>query len=270
MSRKCNLTGTKAQTGNNVSNSNRRTRRIFAPNLQNVTLKSDVLNRSFQMKITTRTLRTITKYGSLDEYLLHTKAKNLTEFAAKLKAELKKNDSIKAKIKAAKNAEVAKVGSATRDHGNGWLRGAAPAPGGPWADLRASTHPPMASPWRCDASPPPDTETRFAGHESPTERGLTFASGLNLKPQLGHFREVPCRAKPASVSGGPGNPKGWRGVLFPGASLLAGTERGQRQSPPGDSRHCRLPWFRAAPPTRSTRSPRLKGSLPLRASASPR
>ena len=25
------------------------------------------------------------------------------------------------------------------------------------------------------ASPPPDTETRFAGHESPTERGLIFA-----------------------------------------------------------------------------------------------
>ena len=108
MSRKCNLTGTKAQTGNNVSNSNRRTRRIFAPNLQNVTLKSDVLNRSFQMKITTRTLRTITKYGSLDEYLLHTKAKNLTEFAAKLKAQLKKNDGVKAKIKAEAEAHKAK------------------------------------------------------------------------------------------------------------------------------------------------------------------
>ena len=35
------------------------------------------------------------------------------------------------------------------NHGNGWLRGAAPAPGGPWADLRASTHPPTAPPWRC-------------------------------------------------------------------------------------------------------------------------
>ena len=60
------------------------------------------------MKITTRTLRTITKYGSLDEYLLHTKAKNLTEFAAKLKAELKKNDSVKTKIKAEAEARKAK------------------------------------------------------------------------------------------------------------------------------------------------------------------
>ena len=27
------------------------------------------------------------------------------------------------------------------------------------------------------------------------------------------------------VSGGPGNPKGWRGATFPSASLLAGAER---------------------------------------------
>ena len=32
--------------------------------------------------------------------------------------------------------------------------------------------------------------------------------GPNVKPQVGHFREVPCRAKPASVSGWAGKPEG--------------------------------------------------------------
>ena len=89
MSRKCTLTGTKIQTGNNVSNSNHKVRRIFAPNLQTVSLRSDLLNKTFQMKITTRTIRTISKYGSLDAYLLHTKANNMTEFGARLKKQLK-------------------------------------------------------------------------------------------------------------------------------------------------------------------------------------
>ena len=100
MSRKCDLTGKKIQTGNNVSNSNAHTKRIFAPNLQVVTLRSDLLNRSFKLKVAVRTLRTITKYGSLDEYVLHTKAQNMTEFGAKLKHKLMQIPDVKAKMKA--------------------------------------------------------------------------------------------------------------------------------------------------------------------------
>ena len=107
MTRKCVLTGTKILVGNNVPKSNKKTKRIFAPNLQNVTLKSDLLNKEFKVKITTRTLRTITKYGSLDEYLLHTKAQNMTEFGAKLKHQLKKMPSVKEKLK--KEAEEKKA-----------------------------------------------------------------------------------------------------------------------------------------------------------------
>ena len=99
MSRKCDLTGKKIQTGHNVSNSNCKTNRIFAPNLQTVTLKSDLLNKNFVLKLATRTIRTITKYGSLDEYLLHTKANNMTEFGAKLKAKLKKIPAVSEKLK---------------------------------------------------------------------------------------------------------------------------------------------------------------------------
>lgn len=107
MSKKCALTGTKIQVGNNVSNSNCKTKRVFAPNLQNITLRSDLLNKTFQVKITTRTIRTITKYGSLDEYLLHTKAQNMTEFGAKLKHQLKQIPSVMEKLK--KEAEEKKA-----------------------------------------------------------------------------------------------------------------------------------------------------------------
>ena len=108
MTRRCSLTGTGIQTGNNVSNSNRRVKRIFAPNLQKVTLKSDLLNREFKLKITARTLRTVMKYGSLDEYLLHTKAQNLTEFGANLKHKLKKIPSVVDKLKQEAEAKKSK------------------------------------------------------------------------------------------------------------------------------------------------------------------
>lgn len=98
MVRRCSLTGVGLQVGNNVSNSNRKTKRIFAPNLQKVTLKSDFLNKTFQFKLTTRTIRTITKYGSLDEYLIHTKAQNMTALGVKLKRQLKKIPEVVKKI----------------------------------------------------------------------------------------------------------------------------------------------------------------------------
>ena len=104
MSRKCVLTGTKIQTGNNVSNSNHKVRRIFAPNLQKVSLRSDLLNKTFQVKITTRTIRTISKYGSLDAYLLNTKANNMTDFGAKLKKQLKQTPAVQQSLQ--QEAEV--------------------------------------------------------------------------------------------------------------------------------------------------------------------
>ena len=108
MSRKCVLTGTKIQTGNNVSNSNHKVRRIFAPNLQKVSLRSDLLNKTFQVKITTRTIRTISKYGSLDAYLLNTKANNMTDFSAKLKKQLKQIPAVQQSLQQEAEARRAK------------------------------------------------------------------------------------------------------------------------------------------------------------------
>ena len=50
MSRKCELTGKKAMSGNNVSHAKNRTKRKFLPNLNNVTLTSECLGRDFQLR----------------------------------------------------------------------------------------------------------------------------------------------------------------------------------------------------------------------------
>jgi large subunit ribosomal protein L28 len=50
MSRRCELTGKGPMTGNNVSHAKNRTRRRFLPNLNDVTLASDVLGQTFKLK----------------------------------------------------------------------------------------------------------------------------------------------------------------------------------------------------------------------------
>ena len=90
MSRVCELMGTGRLVGNNVSKSNRKTRRTFLPNLIEKQLVSNILKKTFNLKITTRTARTIAKHGSLDDFLINVKKANLTEFAVNLKQRILK------------------------------------------------------------------------------------------------------------------------------------------------------------------------------------
>lgn len=90
MARRCSVTGTGSQSGNNVSHSNRKTRTRFLPNLQNVSLMSDILGVSISLRVTTATLRSIEHNGGLDNYLLKQSARKLTPEAAKLKRQLKR------------------------------------------------------------------------------------------------------------------------------------------------------------------------------------
>jgi large subunit ribosomal protein L28 len=85
MTKKCAITGKGVQTGNNVSHSNRKSRRRFMPNVQNVTLTSDILGQSIKMRVTASTLRTIDHNGGLDGFLLKTHSSKLSEEARKLK-----------------------------------------------------------------------------------------------------------------------------------------------------------------------------------------
>lgn len=90
MARVCELTGTKPMTGNNVSHSKARTKRRFLPNLIDVTLKSEALDRSFKMRIAAKALRTVDKLGGLDPFLAKAKAEVLSAKAAKIKRDLEK------------------------------------------------------------------------------------------------------------------------------------------------------------------------------------
>jgi len=85
MSKKCDLLGTGVQSGNNVSHANNKTRRRFMPNLQVVSLFSEVLNKVFKLKVCSKTLRSIEHNGGLDSFLTSTSNTKLTEEAKQIK-----------------------------------------------------------------------------------------------------------------------------------------------------------------------------------------
>ena len=72
MSRICELTGKGRQVGHNVSHANNKTKRTFLPNLQNVTLISDSLERSVRLRVSTHGLRSVEHNGGLDNWLVKT------------------------------------------------------------------------------------------------------------------------------------------------------------------------------------------------------
>ena len=77
-------------SGNNVSHAKNRTKRKFLPNLNNVTLTSEVLGRDFQLKVSASALRTIDKVGGLDSSLRKSAIDNLSPNATKIKKDIEK------------------------------------------------------------------------------------------------------------------------------------------------------------------------------------
>lgn len=63
MSRVCQLTGKRPITGNNVSHSNRKTKRVFAPNLHKKRFFIPETNQWVTLKISSTALRSINKLG---------------------------------------------------------------------------------------------------------------------------------------------------------------------------------------------------------------
>ena len=90
MSRRCELTGKSALTGNKVSHSNRKTKRRFLPNLLNVTLMSDALGRSVRLRISANALKSVDHRGGLDAFLLKAKGEELSQRALELKRQVAK------------------------------------------------------------------------------------------------------------------------------------------------------------------------------------
>ena len=89
MARRCELTGKGVMTGNNVSHALNRTRRRFLPNLCNVTLLSEALERPVRLKVCAQALRTVEHRGGLDAFLLKAKNETLSRKALLVKRELK-------------------------------------------------------------------------------------------------------------------------------------------------------------------------------------
>jgi large subunit ribosomal protein L28 len=90
MSRRCELTGKAVLTGNKVSHSNRKTRTRFLPNLCNVTLISDALERPVRLRVTAAALRSVEHRGGLDAFLAKASDEDLSRSALAIKREIKK------------------------------------------------------------------------------------------------------------------------------------------------------------------------------------
>ncbi len=90
MSRRCELTGKSRQIGHKVSHSNRKTKRRFLPNLLNVTLISDALERSVRLRISANALKTVDHRGGLDAFLMQAKDAELSPRVLDLKRQIKK------------------------------------------------------------------------------------------------------------------------------------------------------------------------------------
>lgn len=90
MSRVCELTGKGPMSGNTISHANNKTRRRFLPNLNDVTLTSDVLGQSFKLRISAAALRTVDHRGGLDAFLAKAKDDELSLSALKIKKDIAK------------------------------------------------------------------------------------------------------------------------------------------------------------------------------------
>ena len=96
MSRRCELTGKAVLTGNLVSHSNRKTKRRFLPNLCNVTLRSDALQRAVRLRISAHALRSVEHRGGLDAFLAKAREGELSQGARELKREIAKKQAASA------------------------------------------------------------------------------------------------------------------------------------------------------------------------------
>ena len=90
MARRCSVTGKGVMTGNNVSHAHNKSRRRFLPNLQQMSLYSETLNKSVRMRLSTAAARTIEHKGGLDAYLQSTAAADLPPELRRMKKQMGK------------------------------------------------------------------------------------------------------------------------------------------------------------------------------------
>jgi large subunit ribosomal protein L28 len=89
MARRCELTGKGVMTGNTRSHALNHSRRRYLPNLLNVSLISDALNRTVKLRISANALRSVEHRGGLDAFLLKAADDDLSTNAQALKKEIR-------------------------------------------------------------------------------------------------------------------------------------------------------------------------------------
>ena len=90
MTRRCELTGKLPMSGQLRSHAENKTKRVFRPNLVNVTLQSEQLKRNVRLRISAHALRSVEHRGGLDAFLAKAHADELSPRCLKLKRELEK------------------------------------------------------------------------------------------------------------------------------------------------------------------------------------
>lgn len=90
MTRRCELTGKLPMSGQLRSHAENKTKRTFRPNLCDVTLISDALQRKVRLRISAHALKTVERRGGLDAFLLKAGDEELSDRCLKLKRDIKK------------------------------------------------------------------------------------------------------------------------------------------------------------------------------------
>jgi large subunit ribosomal protein L28 len=90
MSRRCELTGKGLLIGHNVSHANNKTKKIFRPNLQTISLASDALGQTYKLRISMNALRSVDRSGGLDAFLMKARDGVLSDRALRLKRQIVK------------------------------------------------------------------------------------------------------------------------------------------------------------------------------------
>ena len=88
MARRCELTGKGVLSGHNVSHANNKTKRKFRPNVSEVSLMSDKLDRTVRLKISKHALRSIDHNGGLVAFIIKLSDDTLSVRARRLKREI--------------------------------------------------------------------------------------------------------------------------------------------------------------------------------------
>ena len=90
MAASCELTGKRVQSGNNVSHSQIKTKRKFNINSQYKRFYSEILGQDINLRVSAAGIKSVSRYFTIDGFLLKADKKQLSEKAAKVQALLLK------------------------------------------------------------------------------------------------------------------------------------------------------------------------------------